>query len=137
MRQAIKDVVAFHLASGFKLSDGPPAIPDELVLRLAMKLLNDEFGETMDGLIAGNLPKIADGLADVIWVSHWIALACGIDLVPVWEAVREANMTKVGPNQRRDPATGKILKPDGFVHPDVEAIIDAQPPLALTYGDDG
>ncbi len=57
----------------------------------------------------------------------------GIALPAVWDAVHCANLTKVIQKTKREP-DGKILKQDGFRHPDIAAILANQRPLAETYG---
>lgn len=75
-----------------------------------------------------NIPEVLDGFIDLAYV----ALTGAVRLVgrekakQAWDAVVEANRTKVdgsiGP-KRRDPDTGKILKPEGWNPPDIEGIV--------------
>ena len=94
--------------------------------------------------------KIADGIADSIVVLIGTALAYGIPLQKVWDEVHRSNMDKVTklcyaceggtiirgrtclqcwgsgripiiPRKRED---GKILKPEGWVGPDIKSIIE-------------
>ena len=60
---------------------------------------------------------------DLMYVLVGTTLALGIDLTDIWEAVQKANMAKAKGAVRQD---GKRLKPEGWVAPDVEAIIREQ-----------
>lgn len=73
---------------------------------------------------AQTLGEQADGIIDGIWVRIGYLVAAGIDPQPLWDAVRAANMTKsTGPICEK---TGKRLKPPGFQHPDIAALIQKQ-----------
>src|SRR5688572_30422259 len=104
---------------------------DEVALRKA--LLAEEFSETMQALDMLSIEidhdiqrelivKVADGLADLIYVEIGTALQLGIPLDRVWAEVHLSNMAKVadGVRLRED---GKILKPEGWEPPDVEKAV--------------
>ena len=83
---------------------------DAIVLALSVR--------TMDPEIAANyLADIADGIVDAIYVLLGTAVCYGIDIQPIWDIVHEANMKKTGGGKRID---GKVLKPHGWVPPDVK-----------------
>lgn len=72
-----------------------------------------------------SIAGIAQELADVCVIALGTAVAAGIDLAPVFDEVMSANERKVGPGARvRED--GKLLKPDGWVGPDVEAVLQRQ-----------
>ena len=90
-------------------------------MKLYERLIDEEFTEFS---AACELAEKADGAIDLIWVCIGWLNAAGIDPQPLWDAVRAANMTKsTGPIC---PTTGKRLKPPGFQHPDIAALIQAQ-----------
>jgi predicted HAD superfamily Cof-like phosphohydrolase len=130
MEKCFRDLIDFHRAVDQMPPDGPPAVPDVVTVMRRIKLLREEFGELLEAIEAGDLPKIADGIADLNYVAGGTAVAYGIDLVPVWNAVHAANMTKTTGPIRED---GKRMKPPGFKHPDIGAILDVQRPLAEIY----
>jgi len=70
-----------------------------------------------------DLVEIADGIGDVIYVLLGTAVSYGIDLRPIFDAIHDSNMKKVGGCTRDD---GKIMKPEGWVPPDIEGILAAQ-----------
>ena len=61
---------------------------------------------------------IAHELADLLVVTLGTAVAAGIDLSPVFAEVMAANERKCAPGARVR-ADGKLLKPDGWVGPDI------------------
>jgi predicted HAD superfamily Cof-like phosphohydrolase len=132
MFQAFRDVAEFELACGHPLSDGPPAIPDPETVYLRNDLHTEEFDELCEAMADGDMPKIADSIADLIWVLTGTAVRFGIDLPEVWDEVRCANMAKFGPGSRRRD-DGKLLKPDGWIAPNIERILAEQLTLADHY----
>lgn len=97
------------------------------VLELRVRLIKEEFGELIDALVAqDSLVLVADGMVDLIYVILGTAVAMGIDLNPVWQEVHHANISKTGGGLRDD---GKVLKPIGWVEPDLTAILEKQGPL--------
>lgn len=86
---------------------------------LRSTLHEEEHKELMDELAAEDydLHQIARELADVVYVAYGSALAFGIDLDVALREVHRANMDKMERGERRDD--GKIIKPPGFVPPDM------------------
>lgn len=118
----VADVKAFHDKFGVETPTYPQE-PSNPVVELRLKLVSEEYNEFVDAVMLGDLAKIADAIVDSIYVLIGTAWAYGIDLRPVWDAVQEANMAKVGGSVRED---GKILKPPGWKSPDIEGIIARQ-----------
>lgn len=88
------------------------------------RLIREEcVKELCKALIAGDLPKTADGYCDGMFVLVGGAVEDGIDLGPIFAAVCETNMAKEGGGIRED---GKVLKPPGWVPPDVEGLLRRQ-----------
>jgi len=115
-------VQAFH--ETFQLGVAPtPTIPAEAVRQLRLTLIREELNELSDALASGELVAIAKELADLLYVVYGAAVVCGIDLEPVFRAVHRSNMSKVGGHRRED---GKLVKPAGFVQPDLAPILAAQ-----------
>jgi len=69
------------------------------------------------------LVAVADDLADLMYVVLYTANAWGIDMAPIFLAVHDSNMTKVGGPKSHN---GKQLKPPTYVPPNLEPIIQAQ-----------
>lgn len=68
-----------------------------------------------------NLAQIARELADVVYVAYGSAWAFGIDLDAALAEGHRAAMDKMRAGLRRED--GKILKPPGFVPPDMSLAI--------------
>ncbi len=102
-----------------------PIIPPREVERLRMKLLQEEFKELLKALESWDRVGIADGCADLIYVTIGLCVSYGIYLPDIWEAVHKANMSKKGKLR----ADGKTMKHKGFKHPDIEGILRKQDTL--------
>lgn len=101
---------------------GPAAhVPPPHVVSLRTRLILSEAMETCEALWDGDLPKVIDGLNDLNYVSYGTGVAIGVDLRPFWHEVHRSNMQK-------DPDVqdvhGKVIKPAGFIPPDIEGILD-------------
>lgn len=125
MKTLVDDVKAFHVACDVPVLNKPTIPPADRV-KLRINLIDEEVNrELIPAMIAGDLPKIADGLADSVYVHVGTALEYGIPLEVIWGIVQAANMDKVDPVTgkviRRED--GKILKPSGWKPPDVEAAL--------------
>lgn len=76
-----------------------------------------------------DVAEAVDAAIDIAYVALTLAIRlAGVDkAIEAWEAVADANLSKVdgslGP-VRRD-VTGKIMKPEGFVHPNIKGILVA------------
>src|SRR5947209_5563318 len=125
MRSLLNDVASFHRACDVPVLDKPTIPPDDRV-DLRQNLIDEEINrELFPAMDRGDLPAIADGLADAIYVIVGTALEYGIPLDRVWEAVQRANMAKVDreTGKVRKRADGKVLKPDGWKSPDIAAVL--------------
>jgi predicted HAD superfamily Cof-like phosphohydrolase len=111
----LSDVADFHRAMGQPIATTPQLLPTERI-ELRARLISEEYNETIAALRADDLVGVADGLADLIYVAVGCALEMGIPLDKVWAEVQRSNMAKVGGEKRAD---GKIMKPPGWVAPDI------------------
>lgn len=123
MKTLITDVTDFHRACDLPVQTQPQFVRERAALR--SMLLAEECQETVDALERGDMEKIADGLADVIYVAVGTALEFGIPLERVWAEVHRSNMAKVDPQTGKvvKRADGKVLKPEGWTPPDVARAI--------------
>lgn len=121
-------VEEFHRKFGAKVNERP-AVLTEKDYELRYRLIREELEETLVAMKNGNLVKISDGLADMLYVVLGTAVAYGIDMDEIFQKVHAANMRKEGGGTRPD---GKILKPPGWVGP--EAQIAAEIAAQQTYG---
>jgi predicted HAD superfamily Cof-like phosphohydrolase len=120
MEALLGDVAAFHRACDVPIL-AKPAFPDLARQKLRDDLLREEFNEFIDALDTYDIVKVADALADIIYIAAGTALEFGIPLDRVWAEVQRSNMAKVDPvsgkvTKRED---GKVLKPEGWTPPDI------------------
>lgn len=145
MKDAISDVAMFHEVFGLPIADQPTK-PDRAQMMLRLDLLDEEFCEYRRAALVGNITEVADALADIIYVAIGTALVYGIPLEEVWDAVQMSNLNKAGScepcegygvDESNQPCEdcggngflvqrrqdGKILKPEGWKPPNIEAIL--------------
>jgi NTP pyrophosphatase (non-canonical NTP hydrolase) len=96
-------------------------------LEMARNLISEEQTELNDAIWHSmvewdGLANIAQEAADLVWVTYGLCDLLGIDLDRALDEVAAANMRKVDGGVRRR-ADGKILKPDGWVGPDMARCI--------------
>lgn len=122
LSSAQQDVRDFHDKFGLAVGQWP-GHPGEGTKQLRTQLIVEEANELVEALDRGDIPEVAKEAADLCYVVLGMCVSYGIDLAPVWEAVHESNMAKVGGLKS---ATGKILKPEGWKKPDITSLIEAQ-----------
>jgi Phosphoribosyl-ATP pyrophosphohydrolase. len=92
--------------------------------------INKAFGLPESTLIHHDFAEVLDGFIDTAYVALTgaIRIAGAAKAAQAWDAVVDANLSKV--DGRFGPPilnqfTGKIEKPEGWVAPDIEGIINA------------
>lgn len=136
MKHAMNMVAEFHAKHGAPELDHV-ATPEEIEARrvLRMDLITEECMElidalglhTGDGVISVGPPdvvKVADALADLLYVTVGAALEWGIPLDRVFAEVHRSNMTKTPGTKRGD---GKILKGAGYEPPRIAEVLSDSP----------
>ncbi len=102
-----------------------PLKPDRDIVDLRLDLIQEELEELEVGVGNDDIVEIADALTDLLYVIYGTGHAFGIDLDECFLEVHRSNMSKLGPDgrvlRRED---GKILKPEGYFPPDLEAVLD-------------
>lgn len=86
--------------------------PDPRVLRI--RLLLEEVEEYVKAEATNDIVEIADGLADINYITNGTAVAYGIPLDPIFDDVHENNMSKLGPDGKPIVVNGKVIKPDHY-----------------------
>lgn len=123
MRWLLSDVEAFHRACGHEVAEKPQSIRGPVYF-LRHRLHQEEMRELDQAMLNDDLPAVADGLADLIYVLLGTALSYGIPLDRVWAEVQRANMAKVRDGAVLRDLGGKILKPEGWEPPAIAKIIE-------------
>ena len=113
---------AFHDRFGVFIRSSPGVV-DEAIKELRIKLIREELGEFEKAANDKNLVKIADALADLLYVTYGTGVSYGIDLEPIFKEVHESNMSKGDPDVLRAP-NGKILKARNWKPPDLQPILE-------------
>lgn len=116
----------FHETFGLPMQS-IPALVGKPLADTRQRLLDDEVWEVAKATEDGDLPGIAQELADVVYVAYGTALTYGINLDAVLAEVHRANMSKLDadgkPIMRAD---GKVLKSESYRPPDVAGVLAAQ-----------
>lgn len=133
-------VVGTYLAFGLPVYEPiwltPPQSPHLLpeyetdVLLSELKSRYNEVQLAFDTLETGNDPELelVHGALDRSMATVAItAYRFGIDFMPVFREVHRSNMQKIGPDGKvKKDAGGKVIKPEGFVPPNVVAELSRQ-----------
>jgi len=91
---------------------------DVLLSRAAMAA--EELGEWLAANAKSDLPGAADALGDRLYVLLGDAVATGVPLSEVFEAVHESNWSKL---PHVTTALGKAFKGPGYRKPDLESLL--------------
>jgi NTP pyrophosphatase (non-canonical NTP hydrolase) len=99
----------------------PNALDETNYPALRRTLLEEEHEELLEALEGGDPTQIARELADVVYVVYGTAWVHGIDLDAALDEIHRAAMQKMDAGVRR--GDGKIIKPPGFVAPDMSLAV--------------
>lgn len=92
--------------------------------KLRMKLLEEEYHEYRYAERGNDFVKVADALADMLYIIGGTALEYGIPLDKIFLEVHRSNMTKLDENgQPIIREDGKIMKGPNYTKPDIAKII--------------
>lgn len=96
----------------------PTAHVPDWIRSLRWSLLSEELRELGEADQWNNIEKIADGIADCIYVLAGTAVAYGIPLDAVLAEVHRSNMSKTN-----TPDEGKLAKGAGYEPPDIAGVL--------------
>lgn len=119
-------VKEFHEVYGMGIREEP--ILEIPVRKMRVSLIIEEAEEYLEAERNGDLPEMADALADLVYVAYGAALEHGIDLDDVLTEVQRSNLSKLHhetglPIYRED---GKVLKGENFSPPDIHSVLRKQ-----------
>lgn len=127
MTDAQNQVREFMIAAG-QATPTKPELPATEVQLLRLRLHREECVDELDeAFMRGDLTFIADSIADSLVVVLGTAVACGIDIEPIFNEVMRSNMTKFIDGYR-DPG-GKWIKGPSYSPADIAPLLDAQSTL--------
>ena len=115
-------VEEFHRKFDIAVSDRP-SLPEDATRQLRVRLIQEEFEELQEAMVARDLPGVAKELADLLYVVYGTAVSYGLDMDPVFREVHRSNLSKVGGYKRAD---GKWVKPPTYSPAQVEPLLAAQ-----------
>jgi predicted HAD superfamily Cof-like phosphohydrolase len=101
-----------------------PTIPPPGVRELRVNLIQEDLLELDIALNDRDLVETADALADLLYVVLGTAVACGIDLGPVFAEVHRSNLSKFIDGHRRED--GKWCKGPSYSPANLRPIIERQ-----------
>lgn len=101
-----------------------PTLPSIPIQRLRAELIREELGELVGAFLSDDLIEVADAIGDLLYVVHGTAVACGIDMEPIFNEIHRSNMSKFIDGHRRED--GKWIKGPSYSPADLKPIIEAQ-----------
>ncbi len=123
MNNAYNEVKKFHEAFGHPVSSYPIAMGQQRV-EVRAKWMQEEIQEFLDAARSQPHDKVvveqADAMIDLIYFGLGTLVEMGVEPERLFAIVQAANMAKLHADGKpRYKPDGKILKPDGWVAPDV------------------
>jgi predicted HAD superfamily Cof-like phosphohydrolase len=122
MTNMYQDVKEFQTAVGQNIGT-EPKFPNIRERKLRMDLMLEEMKEYMESEEKDDLENLAKELADIIYITCGTAASYGIPLDRVFNEVHKSNMAKLVDGKALRREDGKILKPEGWMPPDIKKIL--------------
>lgn len=130
MKREQEQVREFMLKAGQECPE-KPTIPQIPVMILRRSLIAEELEELNEAFSigCGYDPEqakvfIADAIADLLVVVLGTAVACGIDIDPIFQEVMRSNMTKFIDGHCRED--GKWIKGPSYSPANIKPLLEAQ-----------
>lgn len=101
-----------------------PTMPSTAVRSLRYHLILEELGELDVAFMNAEINDATDAIADLLVVVLGTAVACGIDIAPVFDEVHRSNMTKFIDGHRRED--GKWIKGPSYSPANIAKILANQ-----------
>ena len=117
MTTTFKDIELFATAC-----DQPPS---EENYKMYLSLINEEYDELFDAVLAQDKVEQLDALVDILVVTMGAIRAAGWDGEAAWKEVMDTNFAKIDANtgKVRKRADGKVLKPEGWSAPELAQFV--------------
>ena len=118
MTNVFKDIDTFATACD------QPASPENYKMYLG--LIDEEYGELVDAVIANDHVEQLDALVDILVVTMGAIRAAGWDGEAAWKEVMDTNFAKIDATTGKviKRGDGKVLKPVGWRAPELSQFID-------------
>lgn len=116
-----KDIRAMHnkFLVDVWIDNSTPEKRKEL-MKLRMRMLTEEYAETMNAYLQSDCEEMIDGLIDLCVIAIGTLDIAGVDAQRAWDRVYNANMSKnvgVKPGRPNPLGLPDLVKPDGWVAP--------------------
>ena len=97
-------------------------------LKLYYDLIAEEFTELNEAYLANDPVEILDALEDILVVTIGAINSMGADGEGAWNEVMRTNFAKIDPEtgKVRKREDGKVLKPVGWLPPNLESFLTRQ-----------
>jgi len=98
---------------------------NEAQFNLYAKLMQEEYAELGQGVGNGDKVETSDALIDILVVTIGAIHSMGADAEGAWKEVMSTNFAKIDKDtgKVRKREDGKVLKPVGWVPPDLKTFI--------------
>ena len=98
--------------------------PNEKIVELRKKLIDEEFNELKDAINENNLIEVADALTDILVVTYGAGVAFGIDLDKCFKEVHRSNMSKLSEDGKPIyNEFGKVMKGPNYSKPNLKQFL--------------
>ena len=91
------------------------------LMKLRMRMLTEEFSETMNAYLSGDAEEFVDGLIDLCVIAIGTLDISGVDASRAWDSVLDANTSKsvgVKPGRPNPLGLPDLIKPSDWKAPD-------------------
>lgn len=112
----------FRQKFGLHVAAYPNLAPDE-TLRLHHRLIAEEVAELFTAIQERDAVEVLDALGDILYLVYGAALECGYDVDEAVTVIHAANMAKLVDGKVIRRHDGKVLKPDGWLPPDLTRLV--------------
>lgn len=113
------DVRKFNCEFNF-LNNTEIKMPLPEIIETKRKLIKEEYNELIAAIDSNDVAQIAKESADLIYVILGNTLACGIEMLRVWNLVHISNMAKI---KGTIDEHGKLQPPDDWIPPNIESCL--------------
>lgn len=101
-----------------------PQLPQKEIAELRARLIEEELHELKDSFADEDLVQVADAVGDLLYVVLGAAVACGIEIEPIFREIHRSNMSKFVDGIRR--SDGKWLKGPSYTPANLAPILAQQ-----------
>ena len=114
----------YHMHLKFGVKDWIETASEEKkkeLMKLRMRMLTEEFAETMNAYLQGDAEEMVDGLIDLCVIAIGTLDIADVDANKAWDEIYRANTSKepgVKPNRPNPLGLPDLIKPEDWKGPD-------------------